>query len=211
MKPQIQPSVEEMAWESWEKNTSDHEVTVAHEDGLYRHIRFGAPGSHMWSASVMTWPGYLATTGDIGAGFTFTRTDDMLEFFYTSPSSRRADFGAPMIDFRYWAEKVQGSNSRNLSEYSEREFLLRVKEFLEDEAEYNGITGDEADRLMTEATSHADNETSARAFLDDHDSVFGTDTWEWDFTEYDFGFILACYSIWHIAKVWNDRKTNEKE
>lgn len=206
MSVQIQPSVVDTAWEAWQKNTAKHEVEIVHNDGLHRHLRFAEPGTRMWSMSVVTWPGFLATSGDIGSGFVFSRTSDMLEFFYTSPSKRREESGAPSIDFRYWAEKIQGRGIRGVDEYSERDFLLHVKDFLNDEVECGEISPEEALRVLEEAAGRADNETSARSFLDDKETIFGTDTWEWSFTEPDFQFVLACYSIWHIAQVWNDLK-----
>lgn len=76
-----------------------HEMTVLHEDGLHRHLRFARPGTSMWHFDLVTWPGYLAMVGDIGDGYIFRRTDDMLAFF---------DHGQPdgWINPGYWGEKL---------------------------------------------------------------------------------------------------------
>lgn len=47
------------------KDVSEHELTVLHEDGLYRHLRFARPNSGQYHFSIVTWPGYLAYTGDM--------------------------------------------------------------------------------------------------------------------------------------------------
>ena len=48
------------------EHTDKHELHVLHSDGLYRHLRFQAPGTGMWHWDLVTWPGSLAIRGDIG-------------------------------------------------------------------------------------------------------------------------------------------------
>jgi len=76
-----------------------HEMTVLHDDGLYRHLRFAAPGTGMWSFNIITWPGHLATSGDIADGFMFSRTADMTNFFEIGQDGGE-------INASYWAEKM---------------------------------------------------------------------------------------------------------
>ena len=72
------------------KRIRAHEMTVLHDDGLYRHLRFTA--MHLcndaeWRTTngfywfdLATWPGTLTINGDCGT-YTFSRTTDMFEFF----------------------------------------------------------------------------------------------------------------------------------
>lgn len=55
---------------------------MLHEDGIYRHIRFRQPGTMCMHFDLITWPGYLCYTGDMGT-YVFTRLADMFEFFRT--------------------------------------------------------------------------------------------------------------------------------
>lgn len=91
--------------ERFTKDTANHAMEVLREDGIYRHLRFKAPGTTCYHFDLITWPGYLCYTGDMGT-FVFTRVRDMLEFFR---SKRRSD-GRFSIDHRYWAEKCEGQD-----------------------------------------------------------------------------------------------------
>lgn len=134
-------------WESFQRNTKDHVTTLIKEDGVYRHLRFGdKSGSRMWSMDAVTWPGNIATTGDIASGFTFSRIEDMLDFFYSSNRAQKDD-GSPWIDMRYWAEKlVSHSQQQSILVYSSGEFMLRVKETLDE----HETLGKDAVRIYSE-------------------------------------------------------------
>lgn len=89
------------------------EVRVLHSEGVYRHIRFQKPGTGCYHFDLVTLPGCLLYTGDMGT-YVFKRTRDMFEFFRTK---RGAD-GEFSIDHRYWAEKCEGQDK----DYGLREF-----------------------------------------------------------------------------------------
>lgn len=135
MSTRINPYAE--AWEGFTKQTEHHGLRVLRDDGLYRHLRVQAPGTRMWSWDVITWPGHLATAGDIADGYMFTRELDMIEFF--AFGGRGADHyysdGAPSIDVRYWAEKLCGGRSMDVKKYDADLFLQQVREHLEEHEE----------------------------------------------------------------------------
>ncbi|MDO5865126.1 MULTISPECIES: hypothetical protein [Paenarthrobacter] len=113
--------------------TREHVLVVLQDEGLYRHIRVQAPGTRMWSWDVTTWPGHLATSGDIADGYMFTREPDMVGFFTSAGKSESYySDGAPGIDFRYWAEKLCGGRSREVKQYDADLFLRLVREHLEE-------------------------------------------------------------------------------
>lgn len=89
----------ESAREQFAAEVVEHRMTVLHDDGLYRHLRFAKPGTGMWSWSLVTWPGHLAVSGDIGDGWVFEREDDMLQFFGRNGHQSG-------INPSYWAEKL---------------------------------------------------------------------------------------------------------
>jgi hypothetical protein len=84
-------------------DTEHHQLTVLHEDGLYRHIRAQQPGTgHCWF-DLITWPGTLTVKGDMGT-YTFSRAQDMLDFFRRSTS-----YDGPNLS--YWEEKLDAVDS----------------------------------------------------------------------------------------------------
>lgn len=147
------------AWKGFTEQTSDHELVVIHDDGLYRHLRVQAPGTRMWSWDVTTWPNHLATSGDIADGFMFTHPHepDMLDFF-DRPDHLRDYYvdGAPCIDVRYWAEKLCGGRSHDVKTYDSDLFLDQVREHLE-----------ESDELGTEAQEFRDHQLALLKKIDD--------------------------------------------
>jgi hypothetical protein len=72
-----------------------HQMTVKHDDGLYRHILFMPKNGFGWF-SIITSPGQLTLWGDHGC-WVFARTDDMFDFF-------RGNNG--YVNAGYWAEKL---------------------------------------------------------------------------------------------------------
>jgi hypothetical protein len=120
----------ELTEEEFLKNIAKHEMNVLKDDGVYRHIRMKQPGSfNMWF-DIVTWPGFLAYTGDMGA-FVFTRLEDMFQFFRSDWINDRKD-GKIRINPSYWGEKLEAVD-RNGRTGSYREFSEdRFKEHVED-------------------------------------------------------------------------------
>lgn len=107
------------AAERFARDTAGHQMTVLHDDGLYRHLRFKAPDRSSYWFDLVTWPGSLAVRGDVD-GFMFTRLPDMFEFFR-----------GKRINPAYWAQKTEGGRDSTKS-YSEERFCQLVKEYFVD-------------------------------------------------------------------------------
>ncbi|MER8004830.1 hypothetical protein [Streptomyces sp. NPDC094149] len=187
------------------RDTTAHEMTVLHDDGLYRHLRFTSNprGYGEYWFEIITWPGCLAVRGDVGDGYVFSRLDDMFKFF-------RADrrWG---INPHYWAEKL-GGGRRSVKAYSEK--LLRqlvVERFVED-ARYNGGVPVGTGKALRTWVLNEDlsDEFTALKVLEDfaHQGYeFRDDLWEWDFHDYEPDFLWACHAIaWGIARYDRVRK-----
>ena len=85
------------------KDIARHEMTICHDDGLYRHLRFACqpvpyvePCTSNRSFQLFTAPGTLGISGDMGT-YIFARLQDMFRFF---------DAPAGRINPEYWSEKV---------------------------------------------------------------------------------------------------------
>lgn len=90
-------SEDERAKRNFPLNVAKFEMTVLHDDGMYRHLRFANPeNNNCWFQIVHT-PGQLTISGDMGC-FTFSRKMDMFQFF-------NADAGRE-INPDYWIQKL---------------------------------------------------------------------------------------------------------
>lgn|GEM_PF-303396 len=112
--------------EQFLKDIGKHEMTVLRDEGVYRHIRFSRPKTMNMQFDLVTWPGYLCYTGDMGT-FVFKRLDDMFRFFRrpsSAPRYRQA--------YRYWGEKVEaGDRYDGIFEFSADVFRAAVKDYFE--------------------------------------------------------------------------------
>jgi hypothetical protein len=187
------------AWAAFQKDTAGHQLTILHEQGLYRHFRMSAPGTRWGSWDIITWPGNLATSGDIADGLTFSREPDMVRDFFGRMRGNRPYFSddAPSIDFRYWAEKLQGDQRETVKAYVHKDFIEFVTDTLTQRLEsgyYASLTQARVDELIAEVHDLEEHEAAAREWLGDHDKEF-PDSWEHNFKDYTFHFQVACYAI----------------
>lgn len=101
------------------RETAAHTMTVLHDDGLYRHLRFRTPAfGSIYSFDLITWPGCLTIRGDIKEAYTFNRLPDMFEFFR-----------GKRINPHYWSEKLDGDRDR-VMKYEQDTFESQVKEYV---------------------------------------------------------------------------------
>lgn len=110
---------EELVAERIGNDLKDHVVTVLRADGLYRHWRCQKPGTWNMSFDVVTWPGSLCYTGDMG-DYLFQRTPDMVAFMRGS-----------CMSYAYAAEKCVAHDGR-LKEWREERFLEILAERLKE-------------------------------------------------------------------------------
>lgn len=175
------------------EDVANHQMTVLLDQGLYRHLRFKAPGTSFGWFELITLPGLLTINGDMGT-FSFSRLEDMFDFF------RRSDGG---INAHYWTQKCT-AYSDPVREYSPSIFKQVITEAVTDQLDDEGR--DDATRraamttLQEEVLLHASaGEEEARAALDgfDHDILAFSDTWEYDFRDYSFRYLWCLHAIVH--------------
>lgn len=107
------------------RDVRNHKLTILRDDGLYRHVRMKAPGTSCMHFDLITWPGYLCYTGDMGT-YVFTRLADMFSFFRANERNWLRPLDS--IDHRYWAEKIEGADKCDgITEFDPDEFILEVK------------------------------------------------------------------------------------
>ena len=139
--------------ECFERDTENHTCEVLQDDGVYRHLSFTNNGSQCYRFDLVTWPGHLAVSGDMG-DYMFARTFDMFNFFIMDEH----DFNHKhVINPGYWHEKcvAAGRDGEGIEEFSMDTFKANVmneyenfrEQYMVDEDMYD----DETDEHMAEA------------------------------------------------------------
>lgn len=182
------------------KDIATHQLDVVLDNGLlYRHLRFRRPGSYCMGFDIITWPGYLAYCGDMGA-YTFTRVEDMFTFFRDD----RWRQGQPGLHINpgYWSQKcVAADRDDGITEYDADLFRERILEWL------NDIEADDELRqaVHDEILPHAD-DGEALACAAVYDFGFDgrnpfQDFFEVNLRVYTLRFLWCCYALaWGIGK-----------
>lgn len=199
----------------FDAETATHQLEVIRDDGVYRHLRFRREDkSSFYYYDLLTWPGYLVICGDAG-DYMFSRTRDMFEFF-ESDSGR--------INPDYWAQKLQGDSGRSGAQsYSHDVFAGQLYSWCRDEAEHysDGLVYESLLRGAVEREllyGYTDSEHEARERIEavndgysplsvyefDNSVQVFTDTWEWDFRDFDHRYLWCCWAI--VAGIKQYRK-----
>lgn len=192
------------------RDTASHQVIVAHDDGLYRHLQFRNP-EHSWCYwfDLVTVPGALIFQGD-GESFVFRRLDDMFAFFRGS-----AWQGQPNVS--YWAEKLTDGRDRVMvyqQDYLERHVNDAVAEAVKDNPKLSGlpdaVRGHVLDKFCDDEAYDRRLVDNFSFFIDERDEwavpskpadfTFG-ETFEWNCRDYHWWFLWALHAIlWGIGQ-----------
>lgn len=183
-----------------------HELKILHEDGLYRHLRFQTPGTSIGYFDIITWPGSLAISGDIGEGFIFKREEDMIPWFGPNKTPGHINPG-------YWSEKLTRGTREVREVFSDEKFKAYLDEQIEAFAKHSGY---ELDAVRDDVIAEYESDytgTTERAYefmqgLTYEGSAIAEDpsndieSW----LEYDHHFLLACHAIlWGIKKYMKEK------
>jgi hypothetical protein len=182
------------------RDAAGHVMTVKHEDGLYRHLRFEAPGrGRVGPFELITWPYNLVVKAGWTFHFDIDATPDMFNLF------RKTAFTGE-INPGYWSEKVRAGRDE-VDGFSNELFEQQVKQHVV-QAIREGDTprgiGAEVTRDIFE-WGDISHEAGARRELEDfrfQDWTFG-ETWEWNFRDYTPGFLHCCHAIRHGIDLWD--------
>jgi len=192
--------------EEFLRDVAKHKMYVMHDDGIYRHLRFRNPDTSIHWFDIVTWPGSLSISGDMGC-YVFSRLDDMFQFF------RRDGAGDKLyINIEYWAEKLEaqayGRRGDSVKRWDKGKFERAIRERYAEHvrAEMSRIpTACEELRadIENDLLSCSDDEHAAMeaAYNFDSHGLRFEDFVEVDFTEWTTHFIWCLYAIaWGIRK-----------
>lgn len=211
----------ELTEASFLKDVATHEMQQLRDDGVYRHLRFKRPDTTCMYFDLVTWPGVLCYTGDMGT-FVFTRLRDMFEFFRTERKyAPRRGARRLMVNHSYWSEKLVAPYASGAMEFSEALLRAYVNEtrlgWIREARASGSLSRDERRDLWEEV----DREVLDR--LDDHGeqgaylglSEFRwrprrttcapefefTDFWDHEFRQYTHAFLWCCFALaWGIEQ-----------
>lgn len=193
--------------EQFLKDVAKHQMRVVLDQGIHRHLRFGIPGDSNMHFHIVTFPGYMTYTGDMGT-FVFQRTEDMFQFFRRS-KWQEAEEPTPIINLGYWAEKLEADCRHGGHEkYDPDTFKRRVIEAFRDHCRDEPLDHDDRRYLWQDIKDDVldradEDETRARVALENFEShgLKFQDTFEWSFTEYTYRYVWACYAIaWAVMQ-----------
>jgi hypothetical protein len=200
-------------------DVAEHQMHVLMENGVYRHIRFKRPGTGCYHFDLITYPGHLVYSGDMGC-YVFSRVDDMFEFFRTDPRDWNYNRnGGLSINPGYWSEKLQAvdgtRSAASATEFDEDKFKRAVVEHLVMWIRENRDRTKKAERrdlwdsVMSDVIDADGDNGGLRKQIAAHDFSQHVnnrvgyfcfeDFWEHNLTRFTFRFIWCCYALaWGI-------------
>jgi len=210
------------------RDVANHQMTVLRDDGLHRHVRFKEPGNSCYYFDLITWPGYLCYTGDMGT-FVFRRIDDMFEFFGHDRAYHASRGRALAINLGYWGEKLVAVDANGASsggkakEFDADKFKRVINEYRVNWMRRGKEAGTLDKEQRRELWERVQDEVLDRvedgehyAFAAAHEFSYRADSsdnfrrqpdwhfedlWDHDFTEYTHSFVWCCYALsWGIQK-----------
>jgi hypothetical protein len=176
------------------KDISEHRMEILHDDGERRHLRFSRPNTRIYQFDLLTWPGFLCYTGDMGC-FVFSRTRDMFDFFRTSAE------GGLRINPKYWAEKCQAvDRTGGIETFSPDRAEKVINDYLDDFGTGEPLRIEVEEEVLSRIH---DGEHEFRKAVDDfeHDGFRFTDFHEFNLNGFTYGYLWCCLAIvWGIAQ-----------
>lgn len=200
-----------------------HQLEIIKDDGLYRHLRFKQPDSINMYFDLVTWPGHLSYSGDMGS-YTFTRLRDMFEFFRTDQDSERLKSKGLTLGINpsYWAEKLQSVDKNSgYEEFDEERFEEIIKGRVLSWCRENKDRTTKEERrelwgeVMDQVLSLEDNYTGQRrtgAAYDFHHTVnrnlnfYFEDLFDSRLQRYTLRFLWCCYALAWGIKLYDETK-----
>ena len=88
--------------ETFLRDVRDHQMTIELDQGVHRSLLFKRSHRSAYHFRLVTWPGHLAISGDMG-DYTFARLIDMFDFFRFAGPAYDCD---DRINVGYWDEKL---------------------------------------------------------------------------------------------------------
>lgn len=195
----------ECTLESFMKDVDQHQIKIIRDDGVYRHVRFARPDSGTLAFELVTWPGHLCYTGDMGT-YVFQHGHDMFNFF--RPPLNHKSWGNLGVKTDYWAEKCISADPRyGVSRYSPAKAKEEISDILDSEEASEETRGEVEERVSWYADSGVNPEVSEAELRDAAEKFCSADGFKFrDFGEVNlhvrpYHYLWACYAIaWGVLQ-----------
>ena len=186
------------------KDVSSHIMTIVRDDGTHRHVRFKKPDSSDMFFDIVTYPGYLVYSGDMGC-YVFSRISDMFQFF------RGKSDGPLRINESYWGEKLEAVDKPDgYRKYDPELFRKYVVDWLAEQEPDNDLSVRVDDELLSFANDN--DEAHARDALMEFEHEGQRpfqDSWDCSFDQYTFRFTWCCYALAWAIRHYDAAKATE--
>lgn len=179
------------------RETASHEMTVLHDDGLYRHLVFADPDGGFYRFDLVTWPHNLFLRGDgFSFGFSLYPTADLFGMFKRSRHSG--------INPGYWQEKVTAGRG-DIKDWSEDLFRAWViGEAAAHESRFPGLVQAVGQQILHSDEHSLEYRGTAEYAVASFSHEFRLRIpaeWEQSFEDYSWEFLFACHAIiWGIDR-----------
>lgn len=194
--------------EKFLESVATHQLTINLDQGVYRDITVAKPDDISMHYIIITRPGYLVITGDMGS-FTLSCTNDMFGFFRSE--------GGYRINPGYWGEKAEAVDTRKgLKKFSSDKAKQSLKSWLGDFVRDIDVNSSDARENIVDATDAilsvdcSDVYAFVEAVRDfDPDIAGGLDLSDFDHAEtdsYTYRYLWCCYAIVHAIKLYDEAK-----
>jgi len=199
---------EQCTLERFLDGVKNHKMTVIKDDGLYKHLRFRQKDSGTYWYDIITWPGSLTITSDMGT-WVFSRMENMFVFFIRDDSNDITDL---KINPDYWAEKVMsvsqfGGPIEIFSEKRLEESIIDyVDTYFEDDSTFDR---EELMKEIQEQIIDYCEENNEQVIFDKifnfsfEDFSFDDTIHDYNFHEYSFHYTWILYAIVRGIKMYN--------
>jgi hypothetical protein len=186
----------------------NHTLQIILADGVYRHLRFRRPGTVCYGFDIVTWPGYLCFSGDIGC-FVFSRVEDMLKFF------RDGGTCEPLrINPQYWSEKLQATDKNGgYKAFSYERFREVVNQIVAEDEDATKELKEAVEEMLDSPCGLETAEAcyQAVAEFEWEGEQYFTDFFEQSLDEYTFHYIWCCYAlVWGVRQYDAAQAANTK-
>jgi hypothetical protein len=179
------------------KDVRHHQMTIEIDVGEHRCIHFGRTSSSAYFFRLVTWPGGLSISGDMG-DFQFARLSDMFKFFRDPDMENR-------INVSYWYEKMQAQSKNNPAKEFSRD---KLKSALRSQMDEWQVRLGDAAEIRREVEDDLDLDeaydvSSAYSLVNDFEASDGNrfNDFEADLQEYNFHFLWCLRAIvWGIKQ-----------
>lgn len=203
------------------RDVERHEMTIIRDDRLDRHLRFKTPGTSCYYFDLITWPGHLCYTGDMGT-FVFSRIDDMFAFSRMDGHDWNKNPHGLSINPGYWSEKVRAADRHDgIEEWDDDEFKRRVNETRTEwmrDARALGVSKEERRELweaVEDVLADPRDESLCVARIYEFSHKAGNERFDFEdffdgsLTRFSFRFMWCCYALAWAINMYDKSKESK--